>query len=103
MIGASARLRRSLNSLAAVAETTARKMAPLPPGSSIGILGGGQLGRMIVLAAAGLGYRGHVFCQNCDEPAAQVCGQVTAAEFEDESALKLFAASVDVVTFEFLG
>lgn len=101
MIGASARLRRSLNSLAAVAETTARKMAPLPPGSSIGILGGGQLGRMIVLAAAGLGYRGHVFCQNCDEPAAQVCGQVTAAEFEDESALKLFAASVDVVTFEF--
>ncbi len=76
-------------------------MTPLPPGSVIGILGGGQLGRMTVLAAARLGYRCHVFCQRRDEPAAQVSALATLAPFEDEAALAAFAASVDVVTFEF--
>ncbi len=75
--------------------------APLSPGATIGILGGGQLGRMTALAAANLGYRCHIFCQNSDEPAAQVADAVTVAPFEDLVAIDTFAASVDVVTLEF--
>lgn len=74
---------------------------PLAPGSTIGILGGGQLGRMTVLAAARLGYRCHVYCQQADEPAAQVAGLTTIAAFDDAAALSAFAEAVDVVTFEF--
>ncbi|MGY8957727.1 MAG: 5-(carboxyamino)imidazole ribonucleotide synthase, partial [Alphaproteobacteria bacterium] len=48
------------------------KSPAVPPGATIGILGGGQLGRMTALAAANLGYTCHVFCQSADEPAAQV-------------------------------
>jgi 5-(carboxyamino)imidazole ribonucleotide synthase len=76
-------------------------MPPVPPGSTIGILGGGQLGRMIALAAAALGYRCHVFCPEADSPAAQVAAAATVGAFEDEAALEAFAAAVDVVTFEF--
>lgn len=73
----------------------------LPPGSVIGILGGGQLGRMTALAAAQLGYDVHVFCGTPDEPAAQVSRFVTTAAFDDEDALARFAQAVDVVTYEF--
>jgi 5-(carboxyamino)imidazole ribonucleotide synthase len=75
--------------------------APLAPGATIGILGGGQLGRMTALAAANLGYRCHIFCQNADEPAAKVAAVVTVAPFEDMAALDAFADAVDVVTLEF--
>lgn len=76
-------------------------IAPLPPGSTIGILGGGQLGRMSALAAAALGYRCHVFAPEPDSPAMQVVAARTVAGYEDAAALAGFAAAVDVVTFEF--
>jgi len=72
----------------------------LPPGSTIGILGGGQLGRMLALAAAQLGYRCHVFAPEATPPATDVCAAHTRAEFDDTAALADFAAAVDVVTFE---
>ena len=75
--------------------------AMLAPGSTIGIMGGGQLGRMTALAAARLGYRCHVFADEADSPAAQVCCAVTVAEFRDRKALECFASAVDIVTFEF--
>ncbi|MEQ8396616.1 5-(carboxyamino)imidazole ribonucleotide synthase [Thalassobaculum sp.] len=75
--------------------------APLPPGSTIGILGGGQLGRMTALAAANLGYRCHIYDPKADGPASQVAAAVTVAEWDDASALAAFAGSVDVVTYEF--
>lgn len=73
----------------------------LPPGATIGILGGGQLGRMTALAAANLGYRCHIFCQSADEPAAQVAAQTTLAAFTDSDAISAFAQAVDVATLEF--
>jgi 5-(carboxyamino)imidazole ribonucleotide synthase len=73
----------------------------LAPGATIGILGGGQLGRMTALAAARLGYRVHVFAGEADSPAAQVCGAVTVASYDDEAALARFAEAIDVATFEF--
>ena len=73
----------------------------LAPGATIGILGGGQLGRMTALAAARLGFRCHVFATEPDSPAEQVCGRATVAEYRDTGALDRFAAAVDVVTFEF--
>jgi 5-(carboxyamino)imidazole ribonucleotide synthase len=76
-------------------------MTPLPPGSTIGILGGGQLGRMSALAAARLGYRTHVFAPEPDGPGMQVAAARTVAPYGDEAALGAFAAAVDVVTFEF--
>lgn len=74
---------------------------PLSPGAVIGILGGGQLGRMSALAAARLGYRCHIYCPERDAPAAQVTDRATVATYEDEAALARFAAAVDLVTFEF--
>ena len=71
------------------------------PGATIGILGGGQLGRMTELAAARLGFRTHVFWPEHDAPAAQVTGLSTVAAYNDEEALAAFADDVDVVTFEF--
>ena len=76
-------------------------MPHLPPGSTIGILGNGQLGRMLCLAAARLGYRTHVFGPEADSPAEQVASQATVADYTDETALAAFADAVDVVTFEF--
>ncbi|HLI13535.1 MAG TPA: 5-(carboxyamino)imidazole ribonucleotide synthase [Alphaproteobacteria bacterium] len=76
-------------------------ITPLPPGSRIGILGGGQLGRMTALAAARLGYRCHVFCPGEDEPALQVVPARTIAPYDDPAALDRFAAAIDVATFEF--
>ncbi|MBL6078402.1 5-(carboxyamino)imidazole ribonucleotide synthase [Belnapia sp. T18] len=75
--------------------------APLPPGSTIGILGGGQLGRMSALTAARLGYRCHVYAPEAESPGMQVAAAATVAPYEDEAALARFAAAVDVVTFEF--
>jgi 5-(carboxyamino)imidazole ribonucleotide synthase len=73
----------------------------LPPGSVIGVVGGGQLGRMIALAAARLGYRCHVLTPEADGPAVQVTNLATIADYDDPEALRRFAASVDVVTIEF--
>jgi 5-(carboxyamino)imidazole ribonucleotide synthase len=73
----------------------------LAPGATIGILGGGQLGRMTALAAARLGYRCHVFASEPDSPAAQVCAAATVADFADRAALARFAGAVDIATFEF--
>ena len=75
--------------------------AGLPPGSAVGILGGGQLGRMIALAAAALGYRCHVYCPDGDAPAAEVAARATRADYDDGAALAAFARAVDVVTLEF--
>ncbi len=76
-------------------------MTPIPPGSTIGILGGGQLGRMLALAAAPLGYRVHVFAPEVELVAADVAAAVTRADYADRAALAAFAAAVDVVTCEF--
>jgi len=73
----------------------------LLPGSTIGILGGGQLGRMTAMAAALLGYRTHVFASEPDAPAAQVAAAATIAPFSDAAAVARFAAAIDVATFEF--
>jgi 5-(carboxyamino)imidazole ribonucleotide synthase len=73
----------------------------LPPGSTIGVLGGGQLARMLALAGARLGLKSHVFSPVADDPAFDVCAAHTKADFLDEAALAAFAESVDVVTYEF--
>jgi len=78
-----------------------RPASALPPGSTIGILGGGQLGRMTAVAAAELGYHCHIFCPTAGEPATQVTALTTIAAYDDEAALAAFAKAVDVVTFEF--
>ena len=74
---------------------------PLPPGASIGILGGGQLGRMLSLAAARLGFKTHIFEPAADAPAGHVCDRITTAAYEDTAALTEFANSVNVITYEF--
>ena len=72
----------------------------IAPGGTIGVLGGGQLGRMTALAAARLGYRVHVFTPEADSPCAQVAAAATVASFDDHAALAAFAQAVDVVTLE---
>lgn len=72
----------------------------LPPGSTIGIVGCGQLGRMLIQAASQLGYRCHVFGQETTGPAAQVATKFVAGDFEDIAALSAFAKECDVVTYE---
>jgi len=74
---------------------------PLPSGATIGILGGGQLGRMLSVAAARLGLKTHIFEPGTNPPAGQVADQVTTADYSDLAALRAFANSVDVITFEF--
>ena len=76
-------------------------ITPLPPGATIGIIGGGQLGRMSAIAASRLGYRTHVLAQSMDDPAAQVAGSVTLGATDDAEAMARFGDAVDVVTFEF--
>jgi 5-(carboxyamino)imidazole ribonucleotide synthase len=73
----------------------------LPPGAVIGIIGGGQLGRMSAMAAARLGFRTHIFSPEQDGPAAQVATFNTVAAYTDHDALRRFAEAVDVITFEF--
>ena len=74
---------------------------PLSPGSIIGILGGGQLGRMLALAAAERGFRVHIYAPPGDNPATDVAYAATIAAWDDESALAAFADAVDVITYEF--
>lgn len=74
---------------------------PLPPGAMVGILGGGQLARMLALAAGPLGIRCHVFAPEADSPAFQVAAERTIASYADFQALERFARAVDVVTYEF--
>ena len=74
---------------------------PLGPDATIGILGGGQLGRMLALAAARLGFKCHVLCPDPGSPAFDVVRRVTEADYADMAALDRFAADVDVVTYEF--
>jgi 5-(carboxyamino)imidazole ribonucleotide synthase len=73
----------------------------VPPGSTIGIIGGGQLGRMLAVAAAQLGYRSHIYAPGADSVAAEVAARCTRGAFDDAAALAAFATGVDVVTYEF--
>ncbi|MBC7160149.1 MAG: 5-(carboxyamino)imidazole ribonucleotide synthase [Porphyrobacter sp.] len=73
----------------------------IAPGETIGILGGGQLGRMLAMAAAQLGYRCHVFAPQSDSVAAEVAAAFTCADWHDEAALARFAAGCAIVTYEF--
>ncbi|MEP3917391.1 5-(carboxyamino)imidazole ribonucleotide synthase [Ascidiaceihabitans sp.] len=74
---------------------------PLPTGATIGILGGGQLGRMLCVAASRLGLKTHIFEPGAQPPAGDVAHSVTTASYDDAGALKAFANSVDVITYEF--
>jgi 5-(carboxyamino)imidazole ribonucleotide synthase len=76
-------------------------IAPVAPGGTIGILGGGQLGRMLAMAAARLGLKAHIYSDEPDAPAFQVAATHTFARYDDERALETFAAVCDAVTFEF--
>lgn len=76
-------------------------MTSIAPGATIGILGGGQLGRMIAVAAAQLGYRTHIYAPEVSGPAADVSPQWTRGAYDDAAALAAFATSADVVTYEF--
>jgi 5-(carboxyamino)imidazole ribonucleotide synthase len=80
---------------------TAPDQVKLKPGDTIGILGGGQLGRMLAMAAARLGLRCRVFSPDPDSPAFDVVMDATCAEYADVEALELFAGDVDVITYEF--
>ena len=74
---------------------------PIAPNGVIGILGGGQLGRMLSVAAARLGLKTHIFCPDSDAPAYDVAATKTIAAYDDRAALTAFARAVDVVTYEF--
>jgi 5-(carboxyamino)imidazole ribonucleotide synthase len=76
-------------------------MTALPPGSTIGILGGGQLGRMLAIAAAQLGYRCHIYAPEEHSVAAEVAAEFTCKPYDDIDALSGFAKACDVVTYEF--
>ena len=73
----------------------------LEQGATIGILGGGQLGRMLSVAASRLGFKTHIFEPGANPPAAHVADRVTSANYDDAEALNAFAQSVDVITYEF--
>jgi 5-(carboxyamino)imidazole ribonucleotide synthase len=73
----------------------------IPPGETIGILGGGQLGRMLAMAAAQLGYRVHIYAPEADSIAAEVSAQFTCAAWDDAAAMADFAADCAVITYEF--
>jgi 5-(carboxyamino)imidazole ribonucleotide synthase len=81
--------------------STAHAPDRLAPGATIGILGGGQLGRMLAMAAAKLGLKCHVYAPEPDSAAFEVVRRVTLAEYGDQNALDRFARDVDVVTYEF--
>ncbi len=75
--------------------------APLEPGATIGILGGGQLGRMLAEAAIDLGLKTHIYSDERDAPAFQIADEATYGRYDDEKALEAFARTCAVVTFEF--
>ncbi len=74
---------------------------PLEPGQTIGILGGGQLGRMLAMAAARLGFHVHIYEPGANPPAGEVAQKTYTADYDDQAALTAFADGVDVVTYEF--
>ena len=76
-------------------------MSVIPPGSTIGVLGGGQLGRMFAMAARRLGYRVHTLAPDHDTPTGQIADVEINASYDDMDAVRAFAQAVDVVTFEF--
>ena len=76
-------------------------ISALPAGSVIGILGGGQLGRMLSVAATRLGYICHVYEPAAGAPAGHACDKLITASYDDEAALRAFAEGVDVITYEF--
>src|SRR5712671_5139641 len=76
-------------------------MSVIPPGSIIGVLGGGQLGRMFAMAARQLGYRVHTLAPEHDTPTGQIADVEINAAYDDLDAVRAFASGVDVVTFEF--
>ena len=71
------------------------------PGTTIGVMGGGQLGRMFAIAARRMGYRVHTFSPDEDTPTGQLADREVAARYDDEAAVRDFARGVDVLTFEF--
>ena len=71
------------------------------PGSTVGVMGGGQLGRMFAIAARRMGYRVHIFSPDEDTPAGQLADVAVVSRYDDESAVRKFARGVDVLTFEF--
>ena len=71
------------------------------PGATIGMVGGGQLGRMFAMAAASMGYEVAVFCEGVDVPAAQVAHRVVVGKLDDRDAVDEFARQCDVITLEF--
>jgi len=75
--------------------------SPLPIGATIGILGGGQLGRMLSMAAARLGLKTHILAPDAAPPAGEVAACVSRASYEDTQAIRAFAERVDVITYEF--
>ena len=81
--------------------TPLAELIPLPPNAAIGIVGGGQLGRMSAMAAARLGYRCHILTPEADSPATQVSARTFLGDYEDPALLQEFAESVEVITFEF--
>jgi 5-(carboxyamino)imidazole ribonucleotide synthase len=76
-------------------------ISPVPPGGTIGILGGGQLGRMLALAAARLGFKSHIYSDEADAPAFQVAAAKSFAGYDNRNALEAFVSTCDVITFEF--
>lgn len=78
-----------------------REPGPLLPGATIGVMGGGQLGRMFAIAARRMGYRVHTFSPEKNGPAAQFSDVATTAQYDDEAAVTEFARAIDVLTFEF--
>jgi 5-(carboxyamino)imidazole ribonucleotide synthase len=84
-----------------VTTMTGKSEAPLPPGSCIGILGGGQLGRMLALAAARLGFRTAVYAEDGENPAFDVAKAARAGAYDDPDGLAWLAEVADVVTYEF--
>ena len=71
------------------------------PGATIGVMGGGQLGRMFAIAARRMGYRVHIFTPEANSPAAQLSDRATVANYDDENAVTQFAREIDLLTFEF--
>jgi len=78
-----------------------RRDVVIPPGGNIGIIGGGQLAKMSAIAAAYLGYKVWIYAPEIDPPASHACYRYVKANYDDEAALRRFAESVDVVTYEF--
>jgi 5-(carboxyamino)imidazole ribonucleotide synthase len=87
--------------LSALAREVAARREPVLPGATVGVLGTGQLGRMFAIAARRMGYRVHAFSPDRETPTGQVADREVTAAYDDLDALRQFARSVHVVTFEF--